>query len=443
MLTLHIFRRDLRVHDNTALRAALAQGTVVPCFILDERQLEENEYHSANCVQFMFDSLRELDEQLKALGGRLYLFKGIAEDVVAQLKEHVENITFNRDYTPFSQERDAALAKLLQCTSFPDALLHEPEDVLKSDGQPYTVYTPFMKKARTLQVTAPQSTTGTFHTEQLPGEVPLTVLDELLPERNEQCIPGGRSHALAVLENIGQYLSYVDTRNFPAQDATTHLSAHNKFGTVSVREVYHAIKDTLGEEHILINELIWRDFFTHIAFHFPHVFGGPFKKKFERVQWKNSKQAFEKWCTGTTGFPIVDAGMRELNTTGFMHNRVRMIVASFLTKDLQLDWRLGEQYFAQQLVDYDPCVNNGNWQWAASTGCDAQPWFRIFNPWLQQQKFDPACEYIKQWVPELADVPSSTIHNLANETIEGYPSQMVDHKTAREATLAMFKSALG
>lgn len=227
---------------------------------------------------------------------------------------------------------------------------------------------------------------------------------------------------------MGQFQNYKDTHDFPSL-STTLLSPHLKFGSLSIREVYHTIAAKLGGEHSLIRQLYWRDFYSQIAFHAPFVFGHPYQKKFQTLPWSENKKAFAAWCAGKTGFPIVDAGMRQLNQTGFMHNRVRMIVASFLVKDLHINWLWGERYFAQQLIDYDPAVNNGNWQWCASTGCDPQPYFRIFNPWLQQKKFDPEAEYIKKWVVELQDIPTQLIHNWyrSDDIIPHYPRPIVEH----------------
>jgi deoxyribodipyrimidine photo-lyase len=236
--------------------------------------------------------------------------------------------------------------------------------------------------------------------------------------------------------------NYPETRNLPAVNGTSHLSAHHKFGTLSIRETHAAIVDAFGSHHTLINELYWRDFFTHIGYHFPRVYGSAFNTKYNAVKWDRNKSYYEAWCKGMTGFPIVDAGMRELNATGYMHNRVRMITASFLTKDLHLDWRHGERYFARQLVDYDPAVNNGNWQWSASTGCDAQPYFRIFNPWLQQKRFDPDCVYIKHWVPELSHLQPAVIHKLATSPsirVVNYPKPIVDHSTESQKSKELFK----
>jgi deoxyribodipyrimidine photo-lyase len=255
-------------------------------------------------------------------------------------------------------------------------------------------------------------------------------------------VKGGHEEAISLLRKIKTLENYHEIRNIPAINGTSKLSAHNKFGTLSIREVYSAIVHYFGQEHTLIKELYWRDFFTHIQFHFPHVLGHAFQKKFEHVKWSQNEKHFLSWCEGKTGFPIVDAGMRELNATGYMHNRVRMITACFLVKDLHIDWRWGEKYFAQKLVDYDPAVNNGNWQWAASTGCDAQPYFRIFNPWLQQKKFDPQCLYIKRWIPELVTVDVKTIHSLEKnrETIiTNYPSPMINHDKERKITIQLYR----
>jgi deoxyribodipyrimidine photo-lyase len=250
---------------------------------------------------------------------------------------------------------------------------------------------------------------------------------------------------MTILKGIAVLKDYQVKRDIPSLDATSHLSSHHKFGTVSIREVYHAAVKHLGRDHTLVQELHWRDFFTHIAHHFPYVFGQSFDDRYEQLPWSQDQKRFKAWCDGLTGFPIVDAGMRQLNTTGFMHNRVRMITASFLVKDLHIDWKWGERYFASKLVDYDPAVNNGNWQWAASTGCDHQPYFRIFNPWLQQKRFDPECLYIKKWVEELKDVPVPVIHSWHEEHVwkGAYLKPMVDHSKQAEAAKQMFKMIKG
>ncbi len=444
---LFIFRRDLRIDDNTGLQEALRLSKqVIPCFIFDPRQIEPHPYQSMFGLQFMLQSIKDLQHQLQLIGGKLALFNGLPQQFITQLAEQqqIQAVFINRDYTPFSRQRDEELAAVcrklgLSLHILPDSLLNEPEHALKSDNTPYKVFTAFYNNARHFPVALPKalhnpsflSVDSTFDIHQL-DVVPI-----------EPAILGGRNQALKILEKLGECADYQNTRDFPALDATSKLSAHLKFGTCSIREVFYAITEQLGSEHPLLRQLYWRDFFTHIAYHFPQVFGRAFLEKFADLHWDNNTDYFQAWCNGKTGFPIVDAGMRELNTTGFMHNRVRMIVASFLVKDLHIDWRWGERYFAQHLVDYDPCVNNGNWQWAASTGCDAQPYFRIFNPWLQQLKFDQNCQYIYRWLPELQVFPAKTIHQWNMKYIIcSYPQPIVNHAHESQVTKMWFKEAL-
>lgn len=445
-LALHIFRRDLRLEDNTALIAALQQSEkVIPCFIFDKRQLVDNEYKSAHAIQFMQQSLHELNEALKEKKSELLCLFGIAEEKIQSLLNTypIDAVFINRDYTPFSIKRDATLQDICQMKKvvfhcYADSLLHEPEEVLKADQKPYTIFTPFFNKASTLNVSIPRKNNYHHFYEKKIPENDLHLLQQFKQNNPKNLLQGGRIEGLQLLKKIAHLKNYKEIRNFPAQNGTSHLSAHNKFGTVSIREVYQAIAQNFGTQHTLIKELYWRDFFTHIIFHFPHVLGEAFHKKYNKIPWKNNKKLFNAWCLGMTGFPIVDAGMRELNTTGYMHNRVRMIVASFLVKDLHIDWRWGEKYFAEQLLDYDPAVNNGNWQWAASTGCDAQPYFRIFNPWRQQIQYDQDCEYIKHWVKELRDAPPKLIHELYKNKIKTYPNPIVDHAIASQMAKKMY-----
>lgn len=451
-LSLHIFRRDLRLQDNTALIEALDQSEqVIPCFILDQRQIQHNDYLSEHCLQFMHASLKELDEALREKGSQLYIFYGVAEEVIEKLVHTIPlNAVFmNRDYTPFSQKRDEAIEKLchenkVQLHLYADALLNEPEDVHKKDGTPYTVYTPFYKCASQLPVEEPRKNTfKNYYDRKIMGATIENLTKLKFKSNPNLLVKGGRQEARALLRKSLQLNDYDHTRDFPAVKGTSLLSAHFKFGTISIREAYAVVKKEFGKGCTLIREFYWRDFFTHITFHFPKVFTEPFYGQYQNLKWSNDEKAFRTWCEGMTGFPIVDAGMRELNTTGYMHNRVRMIVASFLTKDLHIDWRWGEKYFAQKLTDYDPSVNNGNWQWAASTGCDAQPYFRIFNPWLQQKKFDPDCLYVKKWVPELSRIPNKSIHELDKhaDLMTNYPRPMVDHKTQSQKAKELYKAA--
>jgi deoxyribodipyrimidine photo-lyase len=323
--------------------------------------------------------------------------------------------------------------------------LCDPETFGKQDGKPYTVYTPFFKKASQLPIPQPTKSRGTLaRPKKVSGEVaPQSFLpSESAPERISV---GGRKAAKKILAGIASYASYEEERNLPAVKGTTLLAPHNKFGTVSIREVYHSIEKSLGASHTLIRELYWRDFFTHIGWHFPHVFKGSFNRAYDAIEWNEDEELFKQWCEGKTGFPIVDAGMRELVATGFMHNRVRMIVASFLVKDLHISWRQGEAFFARHLTDYDPAVNNGSWQWAASTGCDAQPYFRIFNPWLQQKRFDPDCAYIKKWLPELRQLSAKYIHTMNEDDITrtvDYPRPIVEHSRQKIHAEDMFRRCL-
>jgi deoxyribodipyrimidine photo-lyase len=450
-LSLHIFRRDLRLHDNTALHAALTLSKkVIPCFIFDPRQLEENPFKNTHAIQFMWQSLSELNHALAKHHSHLYCFHGMAEEVVHHLltKIKIDAVFINRDYTPFSLKRDKALQTRCQQNNIAfhcmaDALLLEPEEITQHNHQPYTVFTHFFNKAKQLPVNAPEKACrGQFFNEKISGE-DNKLLHAAMPLTNECVQPGGRQAGLTLLKKIPSFAHYATTRDYPAKNGTTHLSPHLKFGTISIREAYQTISHHFNPHHTLIKELYWRDFFTHIAFHYPHVFETSFNKKYTHLPWDDNPAYFAAWCHGQTGFPIVDAGMKELNTTGYMHNRVRMIVASFLVKDLHLNWQQGERYFATQLTDYDPAVNNGNWQWAASTGCDAQPYFRIFNPWLQQAKFDPNCEYIKQWLPELINLPAKTIHHwyqLASDATIHYPAPIVNHQKERLLALQLFKA---
>lgn len=451
--SLVFIRRDLRLEDNrTLLAAASSSSAITMCFVADPRQLEKHPYRSEFGLKFLTGALLDLSVALEARGGSLHVFRGKPEEVVDRLLASggYAGVFHHREYTPFGIARDNALAAAcakrdVACHAVPDVLLHEPEEVKKSDGKPYTVFTPFFNRAVSLPVASPESLpkSVTFSSSALDGE--WTDWKTELAEIAGGDIPTGhRKHALKILSHAPEFSSYDRERDFPALDATTHLSAHLKFGTVSVREVHATVASSLGNEHPLIRQLHWRDFFTHIAFHVPRVFGHAFHPQYDTIRWSGSPRLLAAWKEGKTGFPIVDAGMRELAATGRMHNRVRMVVASFLVKDLHVDWREGEKHFARLLEDYDPAVNNGNWQWAASTGCDAQPWFRIFNPWLQQKRFDPDALYVKRWIPELASLSAAQIHKLERDDAErpvGYPAPIVDHAIQSAAAKEMYAKA--
>jgi deoxyribodipyrimidine photo-lyase len=452
---LHIFRRDLRLDDNTALNAALESAReVIPCFIFNDTQVAPHPYRSVNGLAFMIESLEELAKEISQAGGQLLVLHGAHHEVVARLIKElsIDAVFFNMDYTPFSRKRDAQIFETckklnVHCAHYSDALLVEPSEFGKDDGKPYTVYTPFFKKASKLTVPHPTPRAkGTLGGSAYRGS--LVAPRDFWPKdvASGRLSVGGRSQALGILETLRSFTKYEEERNLPAVRGTTLLAPHNKFGTVSIREVYHAVAKALGVTHTLIRELYWRDFFTHIAWHFPRVFGHAFHPQYDKIAWSDDNKLFSAWCEGRTGFPIVDAGMRELVSTGFMHNRVRMIVASFLVKDLHISWQQGEQFFAQHLTDYDPAVNNGSWQWAASTGCDAQPYFRIFNPWLQQKRFDPECGYIKKWVPELKQLRPAQIHTLYEDGLirsVDYPQPIVEHSVQKIHAEEMFRECAG
>ena len=426
-----IFRRDLRLQDNRGLLKALRSSEqVVPCFILNPEQVgPENTYRSMRALQFMAESLVELDADLTKLGSHLYLLYGHPNQVLNSLLKElpIDAVFVNRDYTPYARARDAALEKLcnkngVTFISEHDALLHEPESVLTGQGTPYQIFTPFYKACVGKGVAMPEKATHAhYYRGTLTKEITLEKMQRIVvPDNLTLYVQGGRSMGLSLLKRAQGLTDYQTTHDIPALD-TSLLSGHTKFGTVSIREVYHMLSKVLGPMHPLVRQLFWRDFFYHVAWHAPRVFGHSFIEKFDHIPWSNNVEQFMRWCNGTTGFPIVDAGMRQLNETGFMHNRARLIAGSFLVKDLHIDWQWGERYFAQKLLDYDPCVNNGNWQWIASTGCDRQPYFRIFNPWLQQKRFDPECIYIKRWIPELAKTDPQIIHKQRGST--SYPNR--------------------
>ncbi|MDP1879685.1 MAG: deoxyribodipyrimidine photo-lyase [Parachlamydiaceae bacterium] len=439
---LFLFRRDLRIEDNTGLQFALQNAKeVIPSFIFTPEQVTHNSFRSDRCVQFMIESLKDLSRSLNSINKKLYLFYGTNEKIVEDCikKLNIDGVAVNADYTPYSIQRDQkieAICKKLDVPfySFEDALLQPIDECLKKDGSPYTIFTPYYRNASKLLVKKPILTTQlNFYSSPITFAEDESVFEKVLSNTSFQQ-NGGRTACLERLKQLHKLSNYSIQRDFPAKNYSTHLSPHLKFGTCSVREIYYEIMDQLGKESELLRSLYWRDFFSTISYYFPHVFTGAFKEKFQSLSWKNSKNDFKIWCEGLTGFPIVDAGMRELNQTGYMHNRVRMIVASFLVKDLYINWQWGEKYFAQKLIDYDPAINNGNWQWAAGTGCDAQPYFRVFNPWTQGLKFDCDCEYIKQWVPELKPFSPKVIHEWHLEKNHSqsstYPKPIVDHQIA-------------
>lgn len=441
--SLFLFHRDLRLEDNIGLIESLQNSNeVIPCFIYDSNLIKKLT-NSKFRWSFLNESLLDLDESLKKKESRLQVLEGNTEKSLEKIikKHKIEAIFSNKDFSNYAQNRDEKIFQVCKRNEIPfnstlDFLLHNPNDIKTNDDLPYTIYSFFYKKAKTFPIRKITKNSKKNYSNEIISNIQIKKLED-----NNSEIKGGRKEALKILKKMSKFADYDKVRDFPGLNQTTLLSAHNKFGTISIREIHAQIKAVLGMDHTIMGEIYWREFFNYILFHFPYAEKKSFRKKFQNIPWEKTKESFKKWTEGITGFPIVDAGMRQLNQTGFMHNRVRMIVASFLTKDLHIDWKWGERYFAKKLIDYDPAVNSGNWQWAASTGCDSVPYFRIFNPWRQQERFDLKCQYIKKWIPELENVESETIHNLWKKFPENlkYPKPMIEHKIEAEKTKNIFK----
>jgi len=421
------FRRDLRLEDNIGLFHALKSGyPVLPLFIFDTDILSHLDDKADRRVDFIHQALLEINVRLASMGSSICVKIGNPLLVFEQLTQEfdIRTVFTNRDYEPYALKRDYSIEKLLngkniKFLTFKDQVIYEWNEVLKNNGEPYTVFTPYSKIwKQKLSELAYQRYYSENEQNYLQFSAHLPDLEEIGFLKTDLTFS-----APLIDENIVR--NYEQTRNFPAIHGSTELSVHLRFGTVSIRKL---VKLALELNESWLNELIWREFFISILMHFPYVEKGAFKKKYDEIQWRNNETEFAHWCEGSTGYPIVDAGMRQLNQTGWMHNRVRMIVASFLTKHLLIDWRWGEAYFAQKLIDYDLSANNGNWQWAAGCGCDAAPYFRIFNPAEQTKKFDPELIYIRKWVEEL-------------DTFD-YPEPIVEHVFARNRALEIYKQGL-
>ncbi len=428
------FRRDLRLQDNTGLIHALESGLEVQCiFIFDKNILDKLATKSDPRVTFIFEALKNIQLELDKYQSKLWVFHSTPEDVFKSLmsSEVIHEVYTNHDYEPYAINRDLEVKKLLskkgiEFKTYKDQAIFEKLEIAKDDGTAYTIFTPYKNKwLKSLNTSdykvhiipehakfnksSSQETKKYEISEQTLNQIGFIKSDILLPNP----------------EYKSKLDKYAQLRDIPSIAGTTRISIHLRFGTVSIREL---VANSINKSEVWLNELIWRDFYFMILWNFPHVVGNAFKPAYDRITWRNNEQEFQAWCDGNTGYPIVDAGMRELNATGFMHNRVRMITASFLVKHLLVDWRWGEAYFAEKLLDYELSSNNGGWQWASSSGCDAAPYFRIFNPTLQTQKFDPKLEYIKKWVPEFSEL--------------NYPHPIVEHTFARERCLKTYKTAL-
>lgn len=452
--SIFIFTRDLRLHDNTSLLVALKESDyVIPIFIFNPIQIsDKNKYKSDNCIQFMCECLDELDEELIKLKSRLFIFYDEPEKIIENLikqEDDIESVYINMDYTPFAKLRDEKIKKVcdkyeVKFNSYEDYLLTGKDKVTNSSNKPYVKFTPFYRQAKKIEIEKPSNSHPKNYINSKTKFKNEYTKDyhNFYEANNNIIVKGGRSNALETLKKITNFKEYNEERDYPNKNKTTKLSAYLKFNVISIREVYKIFKEKLGIKNNLITQLYWRDFYMIILYHYPDNIGNSMKEKYDNIKWDNNKSWFKLWCNGKTGYPIVDAGMRELNTTGLMHNRCRMIVSSFLIKVLQIDWRWGEKYFAQKLTDYDPANNNGGWQWSAGSGSDSQPYFRIFNMTLQTEKFDKKCEYIKKWVPELKDLTAKEIRNWEKISKKykniKYPAPMVDYAKQKEKTLKLY-----
>lgn len=457
------YRRDLRVSDNTALAEASKRAEVVrPLFILDDDILGAPDMGAAR-VGFLLGTLRSLQKNLAALGYELIVRRGKPEEELLKVcrESRAEAVFCNRDYEPWCQARDARIFNLLNAEGigfeiFKDAVLWEESDVLTKSGSPYTVFTPYSKawKAKGVPPPRPALKQGTIKPKKV-ASLELSATSDALGFPLIQSIPeSGEQAAQAALKKFmaNGVLAYGRQRDFPALDGTSHLSPHLHFGAVNIRTVLaawakaaHAAEPPAkAQADVFLNELIWREFYIQIMTNFPHVMKGSFRREYDALAWSENQEHFQKWREGRTGYPIIDAAMRCLNATGWMHNRLRMVVAMFLTKDLLISWQWGERYFMQKLVDGDAAANNGGWQWSAGTGTDAAPYFRIFNPTSQAVKFDPDGAFVRKWVPELSHLEGARIHEpWEGESPRDYPPRLVLHEEQRSRWLAMFQKVKG
>ena len=463
-------RRDLRLADNPALAAALSHaGRVIPVFVLDPA-LHQSPYVGSKRLAFLYGGLRQLDADLRDRGSHLIVRQGDPGEALAALcaETRTEMIFAEEDHSPYARRRDARVSRRLPLRLVPGLTVHPPGAVLKPDGEPYTVFTPFSRAWKAL------GPPGLHDLLPPPGRILTPEGVDTLPIPSEPGLPPtapftpGEGKARQRLRDFTQgdnppIYHYGEGRNQMDIDGTSGLSPYLRFGMLSAREAVAAALDAVQaaadpaaqrSAETWLNELIWREFYLHILHHFPHARGRSFRPEYEAIPWENDEAAFAAWCEGRTGYPVVDAALRQLVQTGWMHNRARMIVASFLVKDLLIDWRWGERWFMEHLVDGDPAANNGGWQWAAGTGTDAAPYFRVFNPVLQGEKHDPQGAYVRHWAPELGSAPNAFVHKpwqmppemqkqIGCVIGQDYPAPIVDHAWARERTLAAYKQARG
>ena len=452
---LFIFRRDLRIVDNNGLNfLSELCNNIYTIFIFTPEQVGSgNKYKSDNAVQFMVQGLQDLASEISKEGGKLHTFYGHNEKVIADCIKawDINVVAFNLDITPYSRVRDDGIVKMCQrmkvfVTYDHDYYLHPPGSIKTGTGEPYQKFTPYYNTASKIKVQTPVGKRR-LQLKNKDANIPNNIsLDQAMKRFTKSnpniLVHGGRPYALKLLSTAVRNIKNYNAIHNDLSKKTSELSASIKFGCISIREAYKALHGKPG----LIRQLYWRDFYANIMYEFPHVIGHSLKPKYDKIHWHHNSNWFNAWCKGETGYPIVDAGMRQMNTTGYMHNRARLIVASFLVKTLLIDWREGEEYFAQTLTDYDPANNNGNWQWVASSGADSQQFYRIFNPWLQGENFDKDCEYIKKWVPKLSTLDPKIIHNWETEWLNHkdikYPKPICDYTEQKDKALKMYKDAL-
>ena len=423
------FRRDLRLNDNRGLYQALQSGyPVLPVFIFDTSILEKLQHKDDSRVTFIYQALQKLKAEFEEWGSSLRVFYAKPADAMRELIREYEVLAVyaNKDYEPYARSRDREVALIVEESGakfhlLKDQVIFEEDEIVKDNREPYTDFTPYSRKWKQKLIDVDISPVPSD--KMAAGFIRINGLE--FPDLNRLGFEESSIEAPSAIISEKMIKNYAAVRDYPAFEGTSRLGVHLRFGTISIRELIQKAEE-LSE--VFLNELVWREFFFSVLWHFPYVEHSAFKAKYNYIVWRNNEEEFERWCNGETGYPLVDAGMRQLNATGFMHNRVRMVTAGFLVKHLLIDWRWGEAYFAERLLDFELASNNGNWQWAAGTGCDAAPWFRIFNPETQQKKFDPKDEYVRKWVPEWGTAR--------------YPPPVVDHKEARERALLVFGKAL-
>jgi deoxyribodipyrimidine photo-lyase len=449
-MNIFIFRRDYRLYDNIGFINCIKDNkNIIPIFIFTPNQIKNNDYKSSNCIQFLIESLKDLNKDIN-----LNYFFGNDIDILKDIikNNNIKSIFTNTDYTPFAIKRDLLLENFcnknnINFNKYDDVLLYNIKGIKTSSGSFYKKFTPYYNSAIKINVDKPiKENMKNIKVKKIKNKysINLDYINKYYKINPNINTNGGRTNGLKIIKNIKDFKKYEENRDY-FNYKTTYLSSYLKFGCISIRELYHTIKDKLGNKHPLIRQLIWRDFYYQLGYNSDRTFKGAYNKKYDKLKWDYNKTIFKKWCDGETGYPIIDACMKQLNETGYMHNRGRMAVASFLIKNLKINWEWGEKYFATKLVDYDPLVNNGNWQFMASTGPFSQPYFRLLNPWIQSKKFDNECKYIKKWLPILKDIKNKDIHkwNTAykNYNIK-YPKPIIDYDKSKNEGQKMYKELI-